>query len=177
MLTRSAYFAQNSTSCETMMIVTPRSFSFFKISANCCLKKLSMPFVGSSRSRIFGSVSSTFASAARCCSPPERSYGCWESNGVISHNAATSSIRLSLSPLSSISRSSSRTVFFTNRLFGSCGSRARLWRNRSPLLYFPTGLPSMSTLPRYGLQVLQIVFNKVDFPVPFPPTKECFYVL
>ena len=38
-----------------------------------CLNSASSPLVGSSISRISGSSSMTLASAARCCSPPERS--------------------------------------------------------------------------------------------------------
>jgi len=41
--------------------------------ANFTLKKLSSPLVGSSRSSSRGLVSSTLASATRCCSPPDRS--------------------------------------------------------------------------------------------------------
>ena len=44
-----------------------------EISAKVSLKKLSIPLVGSSNSRSLGFVSSTFARAARCCSPPDRS--------------------------------------------------------------------------------------------------------
>ena len=73
MLTMSAYRAQNSTSWLTMTMVMPRLCSSFKMPAKVSLKKLSMPLVGSSSSRSRGSVSSTLASAERCCSPPERS--------------------------------------------------------------------------------------------------------
>ena len=70
---RSAYSAQNSTSCDTIKIVTPASVSFLNIPASVILKNGSSPFVGSSRSRMSGFRSRIFASAARCCSPPERS--------------------------------------------------------------------------------------------------------
>ena len=43
------------------------------ICAKVSLKKLSIPFVGSSKSSSFGWVNSTLARAALCCSPPERS--------------------------------------------------------------------------------------------------------
>ena len=51
----------------------PCFFRSARIPAKVSLKKLSMPLVGSSKRSSLGLVSSTFASAARCCSPPDRS--------------------------------------------------------------------------------------------------------
>lgn len=51
----SAYLAQNSTSCETITIVTPSALSFCRNTASFSLKGPSSPLVGSSNSRIFGS--------------------------------------------------------------------------------------------------------------------------
>ncbi len=65
--------AQNSTSWLTINTVTPRRSKVFMIPANVCLNAASRPLVGSSISRISGSSNKTFARAARCCSPPERS--------------------------------------------------------------------------------------------------------
>ena len=62
------------------MIEIPRIFKFRSIPANFFLNKASSPFVGSSRSSMRGRFSNTLAKAARCCSPPDKSYGCMYSN-------------------------------------------------------------------------------------------------
>ena len=97
------------------------------MAANACLNSASSPFVGSSMSRMSGCSSSTFASAARCCSPPERSYGCRSNSSVRRQSATICSTRCCCACLGSFcpsntSNRSSRTVFFTNSACGFCGS-------------------------------------------------------
>ena len=70
---RWAYWAQKATSWLTISTDTPLAVSADRMAAKLCLKAASSPLVGSSSSRISGRCSSTLASAARCCSPPDRS--------------------------------------------------------------------------------------------------------
>ena len=149
MLTVSAYLAQNSTSWETIRIVTPCAFNFSIISANFNLKKLSIPLVGSSIRRIFGSVKRTFAKAVLCCSPPDKSYGWLFKSSVISQISATflifSSFFASFEEI--ISAKSSFTVLCTKRLCGSCGSMAIIPLKSSEDLYLSSLFPSINTFP------------------------------
>ena len=114
---------------------------------NLCLYSASAPFVGSSRSRISAPYETSFAMAAFCLSPPDKSNGCRESRWESPNSSAV---------LSALSPSSSRRVSLLKRSVGSCG--------RNPSLP-----PFMLILPADGFSVPQIRFNSVDFPAPFPP--------
>ncbi|MOA24591.1 hypothetical protein D3C78_1452760 [compost metagenome] len=149
----SAYLAQNSTSCETITMVTPSALSFCKNKANFSLKGPSSPFVGSSSSRILGSNKSTLASAARCCSPPLRSYGCMERRCSSSANLTTASTLAVFSSFvkgswDNISYKSNSTVFFTNKVCGFCGRMPRLLVNSSLVFIFAGFFPLIRTFPR-----------------------------
>ena len=131
--------------------------------AKIILNSLSIPFVGSSRSKISGAVNSTFASPNRCCSPPDKSNGCLSSNSVNRQREITldisSAVSFSVNLLKvQTSVKSSRTVFLTNNPLGFCGNRVIL--------------PSLSILPVLGLFIPQSNFNVVVFPAPLPPSRE-----
>src|SRR5256886_4190946 len=93
--------AAMSASCVIRTIVRPcwfKSRSSFKISR---LDSVSRLPVGSSASRIAGSVTSARATATRCCWPPESSFGRWparSSSPTDSRAAIARSRRCTLSP-------------------------------------------------------------------------------
>ena len=120
---RSAYFAQNSMSWLTMKIAyagclqrpqnLPENLFELRIQSLC-------RFVKEQKS---GFRSRIFASAARCCSPPERSYG-WRSSSSVNLQRETTCASRSVlrSDFGKISNKSARTVDFTNSACGFCGS-------------------------------------------------------
>ena len=142
----------------TIKIATPDACSVRRICPKTCLNSASSPFVGSSRSRTSGFRSRIFASAARCCSPPERSYG-WRSSSSVNLQRETTCASRSVlrSDFGKISNKSARTVDFTNNACGFWGS-------------IPT-LPVMVSSPRYGLCSLASSLSVVVLPVPLPPSS------
>jgi len=105
-----------------------------------------------------GFRSRIFASAARCCSPPERSYG-WRSSSSASLQRETTCASRSVlrSDFGKISNKSARTEDFTKSACGFCGS-------------IPT-LPLIVNSPRYGFCRLASSLSVVVLPVPLPPSS------